>query len=92
MHQSIEDRKFKIIGYKVSNEQYNLANEFRRVIQKSFNKYPAKTLEEISEELGICARTLHRVCKCWNISIPKKEERKRKDSLYLNNIYGIRNN
>lgn len=79
----LKTTKFSVLGYKITDEEYNLAREFKRVIELAYNRYPTAKTEDIAEMLGLCTRSLYRICHEWNIERPKKTQqvRKRKEEL-----------
>lgn len=67
-----EREKFKVQGYGFNKKEFNLATEFKRVIQKAFDLHPKMNYEFISEQLGISVSALGRIVKEWNINTHRK--------------------
>ncbi len=63
----IKDNNFSVLTCSFNNEEYNLATEFKRMIEQAFNKYPKENYPVIASMLGISSRSLFRVVKEWNI-------------------------
>lgn len=69
----------QIKGYIISDAEFNLATMFQKSIQEAFDRFPKSKMVDVASALGISSRTLHRICKEWNIVRPKKSEQIRKN-------------
>ncbi len=63
----------KILGYELNDKEFNLAREFKRIIELAFYRYPHERMEYVADKLGISSRTLSRAVEDWDIVKPRNK-------------------
>lgn len=62
-------------GYKLNNEEYNLATMHKKVIGEALRRHNGKSREFIGEQLGVSDKTLRNMIKHYGIQVPVKKRK-----------------
>lgn len=60
-------------GYKLNNEEYNLATMHKKTIAEALRRHNGKSREFIAGQLGVSDKTLRNMIKHYGIQVPVKK-------------------